>query len=197
MRPQLHQVLLGELRAAGKLDLDTAVVDGSHGRAPKGGLTRGPSPVDRDRNGCKHQLLTDAHGAALVVTLTGGHRPDVPPQAGGAPTQLLLLVDAFPIMRGVRGQPRLHPGYLYADCGYDFDVYRRALRDRGITPRIARRGVAHGSGLGRTRRVVERTFAWLHQFKRLRIRYEVRADLHLGLLQLACALICYRKLPAS
>ena len=44
---------------------------------------------------------------------------------------------------------------------------------------------------------MERTFAWLHQFKRLRIRYEVRADLHLGLLQLACALICYRKLPKS
>ncbi|MEW2426304.1 transposase, partial [Streptomyces nigra] len=31
---------------------------------------------------------------------------------------------------------------------------------------------AHGSGLGKTRWVVERTFAWLHQFKRLRIRYD-------------------------
>ncbi|GAA0319469.1 hypothetical protein BJ968_004750 [Kineococcus aurantiacus] len=38
------------------------------------------------------------------------------------------------------------------------------------------------------------SFAWLHQFKRLRIRSEVRADPHLGLLQLTCALICYRKL---
>ena len=123
------------------------------------------------------------------MTLTGGNRHDV--------TQLLPLVDAFPTVRGVRGRPRLHPRYLYADRGYDFDVYRRALRDRGITPRIARRGIAHGSGLGRVRWVVERTFAWLHQFKRLRIRYEVRADLHLGLLQLACALICYRKLPTS
>ena len=37
--PQLHQVLLQELRAAGKLDLKTAVVDGSHVRALKGGLT--------------------------------------------------------------------------------------------------------------------------------------------------------------
>jgi IS5 family transposase len=106
-------------------------------------------------------------------------------------------MDAFPVVRGVRGRPRLHPRYLYADRGYDFDVHRRALRERGITPRIARRGVAHGSGLGRVRWVVERTFAWLHQFKRLRIRYEVRADLHLGLMQLACALICYRKLPPS
>jgi transposase len=51
--------------------------------------------------------------------------------------------------------------------GYDHDVYRRQLRARGITPRIARRGVAHGSGLGRQRWVVERGFAWLHAFKRL------------------------------
>ena len=37
---------------------------------------------------------------------------------------------------------------------------------------IARRGVAHGSGLGKVRWVVERPFAWLHQFKRLRVRSE-------------------------
>ncbi|GHF66073.1 hypothetical protein GCM10018790_49930 [Kitasatospora xanthocidica] len=47
---------------------------------------------------------------------------------------------------------------------------------------VARRGIAYGSGLGKTRWVVEWTFAWLSQFKRLWIRYEIRrADLHLGL----------------
>lgn len=70
-------------------------------------------------------------------------------------------------------------------------------RARGITPKIARRGTPHGSGLGKTRWVVERTFAWLHQFKRLRVRYEIRADLHLGLLQLACSIICLRRLRTS
>jgi transposase len=68
---------------------------------------------------------------------------------------------------------------------------------RGITPKIARKGTTHGSGLGRTRWVVERTFAWLHHFKRLRIRCEIRADLHLGLLQLACSIICLRRLRTS
>ncbi|GAB3216440.1 hypothetical protein GCM10027586_09520 [Kineococcus gypseus] len=89
--------------------------------------------------------------------MTGGNRHDV--------TQLLPLVDAFPTIRGVLGRPRLHPRHLYADRGYDFDVYHRALRERGIVSRIARRGVAHGSRLGRVSWVVERTFAWLHQFK--------------------------------
>ncbi|NAZ85201.1 IS5 family transposase [Kineococcus sp. T90] len=186
--PRLHQVLLEELRAAGMRGLETAVVDGARAGVERGAHT-GPSPVDRSRRGSKHHLLTDAGGVPLVAALTGGNRHDI--------TQLLPLVDAFPVVRGVRGRPRLRPRYLLADRGYDYGVYHRAPRERGIVPRIARKGVAHGSGLGRTRWVVERTFVWLHQFKRLRIRYEVRADLHLGLLQLACALICYRKLPPS
>ena len=42
------------------------------------------------------------------------------------------------------------------------DEYRRELRQRVITPEIARRQTVHGSGLGRARWVVECTFAWLH-----------------------------------
>jgi hypothetical protein len=45
--------------------------------------------------------------------------------------------------------------------------------------------------------VVERDFAWLHAFKRLRTRYEYRSDIHIGLLQPACALICQRRLPVN
>jgi len=121
------------------------------------------------------------------VLLTGGNRHDV--------TQLLPLIEAIPKIRGRGGQPRRRPRYLYADRGYDHERYRDAVRRLQITPRIARRGTPHGSGLGVVRYVVERTFAWLHQYKRLRTRYERRADLHLALMQLACALICHRKLP--
>ncbi|MFB7115145.1 IS5 family transposase, partial [Streptomyces sp. NPDC056291] len=187
--PRLHEVLLAELRGAGLLDMDDAAVDGSHVRALKGGSHTGPSPVDRARPGSKHHLITDRHGTPLAVTLTSGNRHDV--------TQLMPLLDAIPRIRGIRGRPRHRPRRLFADRGYDYDKYRRLLRARGITPKIARKGTAHGSGLGKTRWVVERTFAWLHQFKRLRIRYEIRADLHLGLLQLACSIICLRRLRTS
>ena len=85
----------------------------------------------------------------------------------------------------------------FGDRGYDVDKYRFPTRARGIRPKIARRGVPHGSGLGKTRWVAERTFGWLHQFKRLRIRYERRADRHLGLLRLACSIICLRRLKTS
>lgn len=66
-----------------------------------------------------------------------------------------------------------------------------------IKPMIARRGVGHGSGRRKVRWVVERAFTWLHQFKRLRIRYEHRADLHQELLELACSTICLRRLSRS
>lgn len=46
--------------------------------------------------------------------------------------------------------------------------------------------------LGRWRWVVERTFAWFNQFRRLRLRYEKRPDMHLAFLTLACILICWK-----
>ncbi|QUQ59016.1 hypothetical protein SLLC_35335 [Streptomyces lavendulae subsp. lavendulae] len=69
------------------------------------------------------------------------------------------LLDALPRIRGLRGRPRHRPRRLFADRGYDYDKYRRLLRARGITPKTARRGTFHGSGLGKTRWVVERTGA--------------------------------------
>ncbi|MCZ1075251.1 IS5 family transposase [Rhodococcus sp. A5(2022)] len=187
--PRLHALLLTELRSSGLLEMDDVAVDGSHVRALKRGAHTGPSPVDRGRTGSKHHVLVDRHGTPLVVTLTGGNRHDV--------TQLLPLIEAIPHIRGRRGRPRRRPRRVFADRGYDYDKYRALLRRRGVTPMIARRGVAHGSGLGKVRWVVERTFAWLHQFKRLRIRSEVRADLHQGLLELACSIICLRRLRKS
>ena len=103
----------------------------------------------------------------------------------------------MPNVRGAVGRPRRRRERLTADRGYDHDKYRRLLRERGIRPEIAPRQSEHGSGLGRFRWVVERSFAWLHNFKRLLVRYERRADMHRALLGLACCLVCYRKLRSS
>jgi IS5 family transposase len=46
---------------------------------------------------------------------------------------------------------------VFADRAYDHDKYRKQLRAVGVTPIIARRGTAHGSGLGKYRWVVEQT----------------------------------------
>lgn len=78
--------------------------------------------------------------------------------------------------------------------GYDSRHLRLALRKRRIIPRIARCGVEPKNRLGRYRWVVERTLSWLNRFRRLQIRDEHRADLHLAFLQLGGALITLRAL---
>ena len=154
----------------------------------KGALT-GPSPVDRAKTGSKHHLIVDAHGIPLAITLTGGNRNDV--------TQLLPLIDGVGPVAGKSGRPRQRSERVLADRGYDHNKYRRELRKRGVKPVIAKRGADHGTGLGRERWVVERTFAWLHNMRRLRIRYERRSDLHLAFMLLGCSVICQRALTGD
>lgn len=43
---------------------------------------------------------------------------------------------------------RRRPGSLFADRGYDHDIYRTQVRSRGIVPAIARHGIRHGTGAG-------------------------------------------------
>ncbi|RSS78999.1 transposase [Streptomyces sp. WAC05292] len=81
---------------------------------------------------------------------------------------------------------------LLEDRDYDHDKYRRLVWAQGIKPVIARRGVPHGSGLGVHRWVVERTIAWFHGFRRLRVRWERRDDIHEAFLGIATCLITHR-----
>jgi transposase len=136
--------------------------------------------------------VVDGNGIPLAVHLSAANAHDA--------TQLLALVDAIPSIigpRGRRGRPRKRPGKLHGDKAYDSSALRRSLRSRGITPRIARRGIDSSERLGRHRWVVERTLSWLLGCRRLGVRYERRGDLLQGLLQLACALICLRFLAPT
>jgi len=110
---------------------------------------------------------------------------------------MVPLVDAIPPVRGRRGRPRRRPKRLYGDRAYHSRERRAELRRRHIQARIAWPKSAHGSGLGKQRWVVERTIAWLHQYRRLRVRYERRADIHEAFLAIGCSLICLKLLQAE
>jgi transposase len=110
------------------------------------------------------------------------------------------VVDAVAPVKGPHGRPgrpRRRPAKLHLDKGYDYPRCRRALRRRGITPRIARRGIESSQRLGRHRYVVERSLAWLVGYRRLQVRYERHADILLGFVQLACALLCLNHLHSA
>jgi transposase len=126
--------------------------------------------------------VVDRNGTPLAFCLTGANRHDsVPFEA---------LIDAVPPIRRPAGQRRKRPAKLHADKAYDSRRCRRALTRRRIKVRIARKGIDASERLGRHRWVVERTLAWLNQFRRLTIRYERRLDLHEAFVSLSCSLPC-------
>jgi hypothetical protein len=87
---------------------------------------------------------------------------------------LIPLVEAIAAVKGLSDRARKRPG----NRAYASRSQRAWPRYRGIAARIARYGVESRERLGRWRWVVERTRAWLHQFRRVRIRYVRRADIH-------------------
>jgi transposase len=181
---RLHALLLAELREADSIDWSRAAADSIKARALGGGDDTGPNSTDRGKLGTKHHVLTDAQGIPLAVTVTGANVPDV--------NELIPLVDAVPPVGGKVGHPKQRPDELYADRAYDSEPHREKLRQRGIDPKIPRRRTEHGSGLGIYRWVVERTQAWLHGFRKLRLRTDTDGLIHKGFVALASALICMR-----
>lgn len=181
---RLHLHLLKLLRKAGGLEHDTAVVDSVTVRAFGGGDATGPSPVDRRKQGSKHTLLVDRNGVPLAIRTAGANQSDH--------TQLLPVVADFPKVGGQPGRPKETPDELYADRGYDSEATRTLLRWLGIEPRIAKRGAAHGSGLGKVRWVAERTIGWIKGLRRLRVRYDRIDVIQQAWNTLALAVICYR-----
>ena len=151
---------------------------------PLGGQHTGPNPTDRGKLECKHHLLVDQRGLPLVANISGALVHDS--------RMLIPLLEAVPSVAGLVGRPRKRPVKLHADKAYASRAHRAWLRSRGIVPRIARYGIESRERLGKWRWVVERTLGWLHRFRRLRIRYERRADIHQAFLSLACILICWR-----
>jgi transposase len=112
-------------------------------------------------------------------------------------TQLIPLVDAIPPIAGKPGRSLRKPQQVMGDRAYDDDARRMTLSCRGIVTAIARRGQPHGSGLGIFRYVAEQTLALLHQFRRLRTRFDKRDDIHEAFVDLGCAMICWRRFHSS
>jgi transposase len=127
--------------------------------------------------------VADRNGIPLAITQSAANVHDS--------RMLEATIDAIEPIKRPRGRPRKRPDKLHADKAYDFPRCRQALRQRSITPRIARRGIDSSERLGRHRWVVERTLSWLNRYRRLKVRYERQADIHQAFLSLGCALICW------
>ena len=129
--------------------------------------------------------MSERGGLPLAVVISAANRNDH--------LTFEAVVDAVAPVAGPVGRPRRRPRKLHADKGYDYPACWKVLRARGIVARITRRGIESAKRLGRYRYVIERTLEWVSRFRRLARRYERKAAHFLGLTQLACAMICYRR----
>jgi hypothetical protein len=84
----------------------------------------------------------------------------------------------------------------HSNKAYDSATNRVWLRRRGITPRIARRGVESSTRLGRQRWKVERSLSWLSCFRRLQVRWDRDSGRWFAFVLVACAVICFNRLSA-
>jgi transposase len=183
---KVHHKLLQGLADAGKLDIDRVIIDSASVRALFGGDHTGPNPTDRSKKGCKRHLICDKHGNPLVI-LTG--------PANQRDEQLVApMLKKFPRLRDARGRTRSKPKALQGDRSYGFLHVIKLVVRLLITSLLALRGSPHGSGLGKTRYVVERTLAWISNYRRLKLCYE-RTGLHFRAFHvLAACVICYKRL---
>jgi hypothetical protein len=113
-------------------------------------------------------------------------------------SQLMVpLLDSVASARSVRSRPRARPDKLHADRACDMPALHDEIRRRGITVRIARKGIESNQRLGRHRWIVEACLSWLLNNHRLVRRYERKADHFQAFADLACVLLTYRAGPRS
>ena len=154
------------------------------GQGPLRGGHVGPNPTDRGKAGTKRSILVDGDGGPLGVIVAGAN------------------VNDFKLLRStlesvVVGRPECEQ-HLCLDKGYDNPVGREETAAHGYIPHIRRIGEEKLDETGKKalparRWVVERTFAWLSKCRALLVRYEKKAANYLGLIQLACLLLWFRR----
>lgn len=145
--------------------------------------------------GSEWMLIVDGRGVPLGCHL-----------GSASPAEVTLLeptLDHIDVLPAEPGAPPPQPERLILDLGYDSDPLRERLAGRGIEmicPHRSNRtkpATQDGRKLRRYRRrwKVERTFAWLSNFRRLVVRYERRLEMYRAFFHVACLLITLTGCP--
>lgn len=137
----------------------------------------------------KVELVVDRTGVPLGLATDAASVPEtalVGPALDDIPASVLVPADTP----------------LVVDRAYDSDPLREELAERGfrvLAPHRRSRTRPSSNDGRRMRRykrrwVVERTFAWLHSYRRVITRYDRRVHMHDGFTRLACAFIALNRL---
>jgi putative transposase len=149
----------------------------------------GKNPTDRGKKGSKESVLVDGDGGPLGAVLAAANVNDH-----------LLLQETIEAIVIERPEPTPEaPQHLCLDADYDNPIGREAAAAGQYTPHIVpvrkeERSSVRRPGHKPRRWVVERTLAWLSKCRGILVRYDKKDINYLGLVQLACGLLWYRRL---
>jgi transposase len=163
----------------------------------------GSSPVDRSKLGTKRHILTDKKGIPLSVVITSASTHDIK-----AVTDVIdnaIFIKPHENLLSTIKTRRKHHQHLCLDRAYSSKPIEKEIIKRGYvphTPYKRKRGQKREetkyqkrySYAKNKRWVVERTNSWHNRFRKLFIRYEKKVENYLGLIQLSCSIIIYRKI---
>jgi putative transposase len=136
----------------------------------------------------KRSLLVEADGGPLAVVVAGANVHD---------TKLLRATLEAVVVERPEPTPDA-PQHLCLDKGYDNPTGWQATLAEGYEPHIRRIGEEKLDEKRRKRHparrwVVERTLGWLSKCRGILVRYDKKACNYLAMIQLACALLWYRR----
>jgi transposase len=165
------------------------------GRQFCSGQKRG-SGVGKTKRGKGTKWMVVVDGAGLPL---GNHLQSA------SPAEVKLVEATLATIRIGRrhraGRPRQKPVRLIADRAYDSDPLRKQLAARGIELIVPHRKnrrkppTQDGRALRRYKRrwTVERTFAWLGNFRRLIVRHDRSLTVYQAFFHIACFIIVLRR----
>jgi len=193
---------------AGCLVAGMASLAGAHGRTQALGLGRsilGRDLCDSEKGGHAVGKTRRGKGTKCMVVVDGQGVPIGAQLASAHISEFRLAestLERVRIPHSGRGRPRKRLRRVIADKGYDSDPLRQRLWDRGtelIVPyrsRTKNRRFEDKRKLRRYRRrwKIERTNAWLQNFRRVQVRYDRILSVYQGFFHCACLIITLRHL---
>lgn len=172
--------LADDLERAGLVDARECFMDGTFAPAKRGGAAVGKTKKGK---GSKIMAVVESHGLPVAITVDSAQPHEI------------KLVEQVLDARFVDQEPE----HLVGDNAYDADEMDQQLAERGIeliAPHRSNRVhiTQDGRPLRRKKRrwQVERFFSWLGAYRRVLIRWEVKAENYLGFVNLACVTILLR-----
>jgi transposase len=180
---EVWRAFLAQLDEKASLDWQEAFLDVSFAPAKGGGEAVGATKRGK---GTKWMVVVGGQGLPLGSQL-----------ASASPAEVTLAEATLDAI-----QAEAQPARVIADRAYDSDALRQALFARRvelICPHRSNRRRPRSQDSRKLRRYrrrwkIERTFAWLGNFRRLVIRYERHLLMYAAFFHLACCLILLRGL---